>query len=420
MSPTQARFPNTLLLALAMLVAAAGSAAAAGLPFSGELADGDAPASGAFDMLFEVHDAPEAGTLLWSDTFTDVVVVEGRFQVTLGADGSLEDVLDGRGLWVAMTVEGDALAPRLPLGRVAHAAFADRADALSPSGVTTIETQLREGELLAGLIERLERLEDGFGGEGTDASDLAARVAALEAENAALAGRLAALEAESDGVENALGALDGRLDAAEEEVSGLQALLSFIERVGTDVYFDGVNVHIRSGAGPGSFDGVTGLYTQSPAADVGNLILGYNELPPASAGTPVRSGSHNLVVGPGHAWNAHASIVAGQRSGVGEEGERRVTGAAVLGGLRNEVTASHAVALGGSANRAENTYAVALGGSDNQATALHAVAVGGNGNRSEASHSVAVGGNGNRSTGDRSVVVGGDRLTAAAANSVVP
>ena len=43
------------------------------------------PVDGAYDLLLSLHDAPQGGTLLWSQTFTALPVVEGRFQATLGA-----------------------------------------------------------------------------------------------------------------------------------------------------------------------------------------------------------------------------------------------------------------------------------------------------------------------------------------------
>src|SRR6185436_11253646 len=57
---------------------------------------------------------------------------------------------------------------------------------------------------------------------------------------------------------------------------------------GPHVIFSGVNLHVESGSGTTAEAGApTGL---------GNLIVGYNEMPMPTGGS--RVGSHNLVVGP--------------------------------------------------------------------------------------------------------------------------
>ena len=69
--------------------------------------------------------------------------------------------------------------------------------------------------------------------------------------------------------------------------------------------FTGANIHIVSGATVTS-DNSTGL---------GNLIIGYNELPTGGS-VAMRGGSHNLVMGMGNQFTAAAfgGLVAGEQN----------------------------------------------------------------------------------------------------------
>ena len=110
---------------------------------------------------------------------------------------------------------------------------------------------------------------------------------------------------------------------------------------GPHVIFSGVNLHVESGSGTTVEPAPTGL---------GNLIVGYNEMPMPTGGS--RVGSHNLVVGPSHAFTS--------------------TGGAVFG-HNNLITGSSATVLGGNQNSASGPDSSILGGfrvnvSDTEAT----------------------------------------------------
>jgi len=98
------------------------------------------------------------------------------------------------------------------------------------------------------------------------------------------------------------------------------------------IIFEGINVHIRSGAGS-THDGGIGL---------GNLIIGYNEgrenLEEGEA--TKRTGSHNLIIGPYHNYESVGGLVAG---------------------CRNTVSGSYATVVGGEGNTASG-YAVTVSG----------------------------------------------------------
>src|SRR5207237_2939381 len=86
-------------------------------------------------------------------------------------------------------------------------------------------------------------------------------------------------------------ALQAQITALQNALASAQATIGCMHAIGTDVFFEGCNVHIQSGAGT----------TYAPVNGLGNLILGYNE----NANTPLdRSGSHNLVVGSSHTYSS--------------------------------------------------------------------------------------------------------------------
>ena len=95
----------------------------------------------------------------------------------------------------------------------------------------------------------------------------------------------------------------------------------------SNVYFAGFNVHVRSGAGATS-GAINGL---------GNLIVGYDE----SSGDD-KTGSHNLVVGPNHAYSSYGGFVAGNAN--------KVTGpsSSVSGGIFNTASGYYSSVSGGS------------------------------------------------------------------------
>ena len=100
---------------------------------------------------------------------------------------------------------------------------------------------------------------------------------------------------------------------------------------GPHVIFHHANVHVQSGSGTTTeASGLTGL---------GNLIVGYNEMPVQSSGS--RVGSHNLVVGPSHAFTSRGGVVFGRGNLI--SGEYATT----LGGVQNSSAGAASSILGG-------------------------------------------------------------------------
>jgi hypothetical protein len=95
---------------------------------------------------------------------------------------------------------------------------------------------------------------------------------------------------------------------------------------------------------------------------LGNLIIGYDETGEVLHGDlEVRTGSHNLVVGPGHTYSSYGGVVAGFMNGA--------TGAyaTVTGGSENTASGPVSSVSGGVNNVASGTYSAVSGGQANTA-----------------------------------------------------
>jgi len=174
------------------------------------------------------------------------------------------------------------------------------------------------------------------------------------------------------------GGLAKRVAELEAQLEELSAILEFVYVEtgsinglgGPHLIFEGVNVHVRSGSGntypricvPGHPNCLIG-------AGLGNLVVGYNEMPPSP--TPSRRGMHNLVVGPEHHYTGDGGFVAGNRNVL------RGRGASVTGGQDNQAIGGFSSVSGGSGNVASGGGASVSGGSGNVASGLAASVSGG-------------------------------------------
>jgi hypothetical protein len=225
-------------------------------------------------------------------------------------------------------------------------------------------------------------------------------------------------------------ALSARLDAIEPVLAPIS-----VTDDGALVRFTGVNVQIVSGSGA----------TDGAVNGLGNLIVGYNEQRDTDDGRSpaLRTGSHNVIVGPAHEYmgfgglvsgvdnsitGAHATVVGGRTNGAGG------FATAVLGGECNAATADAATVVGGGGplravpdgfscelgNNALETHAVVVGGSGNSASGEGSVIAGGTLNGTLNPASSVFGGTGNVAQGDFSCVLGGEtNIVAAQAAAVV-
>ncbi len=333
----------------------------AGVGFSGWLASPSGePYKGEADLVVGVFANAEGGEPIEEFTFTDVDVDEGRFSITLESQNAA--LWDGSTRWFEVTVEGEVLSPRTAIVSTPYALRA---------GIATHLTDTAKADLLA------------------------------EADM-----QLTATKTQLADAETKLTSAEARILALEERLAGIDTKLASMRVEGTDVFFEGVNVHIRDGSGATYVmgaplpDSAEDVVTPADGSGLGNLIIGYNE--DISNDDPdLRSGQHNLVVGSGHSYTSVAGIVAGYNN----KTESHAT--ATIGGWRNKATNRAAVIISGKDNRAEEEGAVVVGGEDNLSESNHTVVVGGRDNKANDDNSVVVGGRYNLSEAEHAVVVGG-------------
>ncbi|KQC13783.1 MAG: hypothetical protein APR63_00205 [Desulfuromonas sp. SDB] len=90
------------------------------------------PVTANLDMVFELFTTETGGSSFWSETYNDVPVENGIFNVILGSITPLDpDSFTGYPLWLQTTVEGEVLSPRKKIVTTAYSIrslFADTAD----------------------------------------------------------------------------------------------------------------------------------------------------------------------------------------------------------------------------------------------------------------------------------------------------
>lgn len=193
-----------------------------------------------------------------------------------------------------------------------------------------------------------------------------------------------------------------------ERVRELEAKLACMTKEGDDVIFEKCNVHIRSGSGK----------TDGPVNGLGNLIIGYNE---TISPNIKRTGSHNLVVGPEHAYTSFGGLAVGREHTISApyasvSGGRLNTASgfasSVSGGSVNTASQDYASVSGGKTNEAKGPAASVCGGTSNVAQGEFASVSGGSDNVAQGFAASVSGGSGNMASGNYSSVSGGRRRSA--------
>lgn len=109
--------------------------------------------SGTVAVTFQLFDASEAGSELWSETVASTVVVAGDLVHELGSVELLDDsVLERDDLFLAVTINGDTLLPRLALRAVPYALKAQEAESLSGLSADDVAT---DAEVAAAVAARV-------------------------------------------------------------------------------------------------------------------------------------------------------------------------------------------------------------------------------------------------------------------------
>ena len=181
-------------------------------------------------------------------------------------------------------------------------------------------------------------------------SQLQAQINALQAQMGALQGQMATLQqahmAQMATLQSLINGVAADIPDCMTTALGAGAV--------DDVIFKGCNVHVQNGHG--GTDSSNG---------VGNLIIGYNEI--GGSGSPARSGSHNVVIGPGHSYSSYGGLVTGWGNTVSGEYS------SVSGGQFNKASGWTASVSGGSYNVASGYAASVSGGQDNTASGDFAI-----------------------------------------------
>lgn len=102
------------------------------LTYSGLLSEGGVPAKASVRLTFTLYDAASGGNDIWSETFDNVDVDNGRFTVALGSTENIVPVIEGNVYWLEVSVnDGPGLLPRSAFDSVPYAIRATNADTLN-------------------------------------------------------------------------------------------------------------------------------------------------------------------------------------------------------------------------------------------------------------------------------------------------
>lgn len=227
--------------------------------------------------------------------------------------------------------------------------------------------------------------------EGNDnqTAELAARVEALEAENAALQAQVQAQNTRLSALEATVAGMSGQ----EGRLADLEDKLFHFSRSGNEITITGANLNIVNGMGS----------TETTNA-LGNLVIGYNELREGLA--DVRDGSHMLVVGSKNNYSSYGGIVVGHFNWtIGAY-------ASVSGGYVNNASGESASVSGGIGNRAQGDFSSVSGGYENLAYGVRSSVSGGVENIATGASSSVSGGWSNHALGEYSSVSGGRQRSA--------
>lgn len=179
------------------------------------------------------------------------------------------------------------------------------------------------------------------------------------------------------------------------------------------VLVSGANLQVVDGSGD----------TEGPVNGLGNIIVGYNE---TDVYSPAQFGSHNLVVGPEHAYNSYGGLVAGKANSVsgpyasitgGMENFAPGEASSVTGGVRNQATGRFSSVSGGEQNHAGGVSSCAVGGKKNHAHGYASAILSGYENVTAGGWSAISGGQENYAQGNYSTVGGGRDRSAPGSSS---
>ncbi len=155
-----------------------------------------------------------------------------------------------------------------------------------------------------------------------------------------------------------------RVAPLETKTQNISASSGETTVTGSDVFFEGLDVHVVNGTGD-----------TSSTNGSGNLIVGYNDTSLNSDDSDSAAGSHNIVVGDDHSYtvDAYGGLLVGY--------DNKVDGryASVSGGRNNVAAGQHSSVSGGASHEATSNYSSISGGFDNTTSAGWTSVTGGTG-----------------------------------------
>ena len=254
-------------------------------------------------------------------------------------------------------------------------------------------------------VARAESQEGGLPALGNRVATVETIVSTLQSSGSNQSQQIAALQALVATLQGQLAQQGGQVAALQAAVATLQTALASVtstlgcmSKVGTEVFFDGCNVHVRSGSGS----------TDGPLNGLGNLIIGYNEIQFA----PIfRTGSNNLVIGRNNSYSSYGGFVAGELNTVSGPA------ASVSAGFQNTASGIYSSVSGGGENEASNDRSAVSGGVFHHATGSGASVSGGSGNTASGLAASVSGGVNNLAAGTAASVSGGALRTAPGNNN---
>ena len=182
----------------------------------------------------------------------------------------------------------------------------------------------------------------------------------------------------------ALRSLQSEVSSLQSQVGALKGTLAGVTRSGKTLKLTGLNLQILSGTGS----------TSGPVNGLGNVIIGYNEMP----GT--QTGSHNLILGDDHTFTSYAGIIDGQNN--------KLNGAyAAVFGFNNTASGNYSSVTGGNSNAASGNFSSVTGGQSNTASGTYSSVNGGQVGTARGDNSSVSGGGGNIAQGNLSSITGG-------------
>ena len=240
----------------------------------------------------------------------------------------------------------------------------------------------------AAQSSRLSTVETNQVTQSSRIDGIAMSVGSLQSADTAFDTRLGAAEGDISSNDGEIAAIDTRSQNNQNAITAIDDRTASMSVVGADVFFTGVNLHVRNGTGT----------TSGTVNGTGNLIVGYDE---ARSTDSDKSGSHNIIFGRGANYTSYGGLVGGFQNSVtgthavaltGQGGVSSGPSSAIISGINGVSSSTTSVVVTGYENTASGFRAGVLSGWQNDASGSYSSVLGGEDNISSATYSSIGGG----------------------------